>query len=100
MPYYGLFVERGDLTNRRPGPPLDPGVRPAPAAANIEYAAKRESRRLGPMRLQILPTGAWQKWDRQRLARTGGTLEQYKHPCLISDPKFRESMRIEEEVML
>jgi hypothetical protein len=55
----------------------------------VEYAAKRESNRLGALRLEMLPTGAWQKWDRERLARTGGSLEQYKHPCLISDLKFR-----------
>ena len=29
--------------------------------------------------------------------KTGGTLEQYKHPCLISDPDFRQSIGVEEE---
>ena len=67
---------------------------------NIEYAAKRESRRLGPMRLHLLPANTWQQWDRQRLARTGGTLEQYKHPCLIADTRFRETLAIEEELQL
>ncbi len=65
---------------------------------NIEYAAKRESRRLGPMRLYLLPAHTWQRWDRERLARSGGTLEQYKHPNLIADPKFRESIPFEEEM--
>ena len=51
-----------------------------------------------PMRLFVLPTHAWLQWDRQRLARTGGTLEQYKHPCLIADPMFRDSVAIEEEI--
>ncbi len=50
------------------------------------------------MRLEILPPGTWQQWDRQRLARTGGTLEQYKHPCLINDPQFRASVPVEEEI--
>ena len=40
------------------------------------------------------------EWDRARLARTGGTPEQYKHPCLISDPKFRETVGVEEEVQV
>ncbi len=65
---------------------------------NLEYASKRESRRLGPMRLALLPANTWQQWDRQRLARTGGTLEQYKHPCLINDPQFRASVPVEEEI--
>jgi hypothetical protein len=66
---------------------------------NVEYAAKRDSRRLGPVRLELLPAGAWQEWDRKRLAGTGGTLEQYKHPCLIADPKFRDTMPVEEEML-
>ena len=52
------------------------------------------------MRLCIIPTNAWQQWDRQRLARNGGTAEQYKHPCLIPDPKFRDTITIEEEIRI
>lgn len=98
QPYYGLFVERGDMNGREQSVKLAQALDQRLCAVNIEYAAKRDSRRLGPLRLQIIPTGAWQVWDRQRLARTGGTLEQYKHPGLISDPKFRETMQVEEEV--
>ena len=98
LPYYGLFVERGDLASREEGLKLAEALDRRLAEGNIEYAAKRSSRRLGPVRLQLLPAGAWQHWDRQRLARTGGTLEQYKHPCLIADPKFRETIAVEEEL--
>jgi hypothetical protein len=65
---------------------------------NFEYAGKRDSARLGAIRLELLPRGAWQTWAGQRLARTGGTLEQYKHPCLIADSEFRTSMPVEEEI--
>jgi hypothetical protein len=98
MPYYGLFIERGDLTDRDQGVRLVQALEHCLADLNIEYASKRESLRLGPMRLFLLPDRSWQHWDRQRLARTGGTLEQYKHPCLIADPKFRDSVTIEEAV--
>ena len=64
------------------------------SSVNSEYASKRESLRLGPVRLELLPDGAWTRWDRQRLAHQGGTLEQYKHPCLINDLQFRESIRL------
>lgn len=99
-PYYGLFVERGDLTNRDQGLHLTTAFEQRLSQVNIEYASKRESRRLGPMRLFVLPVNTWLHWDRQRLSRSGGTLEQYKHPCLISDSKFRESIAIEEEIQL
>jgi hypothetical protein len=46
----------------------------------------------------LLPDRAWHEWDRQRLARTGGTPEQYKHPCLISDTSFRGTMPVTEEI--
>ena len=98
LPFYGLFIERGDLANREQGVQLTKGLEERLAQINIEYAAKRESGRLGPLRLFLLPPHSWHHWDRQRLARTGGTLEQYKHPCLIPDPKFRDGITIEEEV--
>jgi hypothetical protein len=98
LPYYGLFIERGDLTGTDAGHKLVQLVEKHLTEVNIEYAAKRESQRLGHLRLLVIPTGAWQQWDRQRLAKTGGTLDQYKHPCLIPDPKFRESITAEDIV--
>ncbi len=100
LPYYGLFLERGDIATRDAGVKLTQALEHALARINIEYAAKRESQRLGPMRLCVIPTHAWQQWDRQRLARNGGAAEQYKHPCLIPDPKFRESITVEEEIRI
>ncbi len=98
QPYYGLFVERPDVAEvgRRLAQLLERRL----SEVNVEYAAKRESLRLGPLRLLLLPANTWQQWDRQRLARSGGTPEQYKHPCLIADPKFRDTLTVEEEVQL
>jgi hypothetical protein len=100
QPYYGLFVERADLAGREQGLRLVDLLDRRLQQVNVEYAAKRESLRLGPIRLGLVPPGAWHEWDRQRLARTGGTLEQYKHPCLISDPKLRDSLPVEEELVV
>lgn len=99
QPYYGLFVERGDLPSVEAGQRLAEALDQRLMRLNVEYAGKRESLRLGAVRLEVMPAGAWQEWDRTRLARCGGTLEQYKHPCLISDPAFRTSVPVEEEVM-
>jgi hypothetical protein len=98
LPYYGLFVERDDFADRGQGLTLAETLDWRLTELNVEYAAKRESQRLGPIRLELLPPGTWQRWDRQRLARTGGTAEQYKHPCLVPDLAFRSSMPVEEEV--
>jgi len=99
QPYYALFLERGNLASREQGLELAQAMDRRLTQENVEYAEKRASQRLGPVRLALLAPGAWHEWDRQRLKRSGGTLEQYKHPCLISDPKFRESVVVEEEVV-
>jgi hypothetical protein len=93
LPYYGLFVEECEIKNPEEGTRLAESLDTRLAEVNIEYASKRASLRLGAVRLELLPPSTWQKWDRQRLARTGGTLEQYKHPCLIPDTSFRDSLR-------
>jgi hypothetical protein len=98
QPYYGLFVEKSDLQDEAQGGRLVHMLDRRLSELNCEYAGKRNSRRLGGIRLQLLPSGAWQAWDRHRLKQTGGTLEQYKHPCLINDLKFRDAMTVLEEV--
>jgi hypothetical protein len=98
QPHYGLFVERGDFGNRAEGVALADRLDRRLGEVNSEYAGKRRSRRLGPLRLELLPPGAWLQWDQQRRARAGGTLEQYKHPCLIADLGFRQTMPVDEEV--
>jgi len=96
-PYYSIFLEEHDAADEaglvRFLTELDRQL----GEENIEYAAKRESR-LGPLRAAILPNGFWQKWDRERLATTGGSPEQYKHPCLIGDVGFRASVPVVREV--
>ena len=93
QPYYELFVEQSDLANLNQGRQLAALLDRQLGRENIEYQSKRNSRRLGPVRLELLPSRAWQKWDSLRLQRTHGTLDQYKRPCLIPDLDFRESIK-------
>jgi hypothetical protein len=97
QPYYGLFVERNDIPDSGVGRSLAQALDRRLCEVNEEYASKRSSQRLGPIRLQVLSPGAWADWDRRRLARSGGALEQYKHPSLLSDPKLHEALPVEEE---
>jgi hypothetical protein len=92
QPYYGLFLEEQDAQDaallRRFLTALDLAL----GEHNVEYEAKRASGRLGPVRAHVLPSGFWSNWDRERVARTGGAPEQYKHPCLIGDVGFAQSV--------
>jgi hypothetical protein len=88
QPYYGLFIEASDLPDAATGHRLAERLEARLCALNIEYASKRETLRLGAVRWEPVAKGFWQRWDRDRLKRTGGTQEQYKRPCLINDTKF------------
>lgn len=55
---------------------------------NCEYQDKRNSGRLGPIECEVVDQHDWDKFRKQRLAVSGGSEEQYKHPCLLPDPKF------------
>jgi hypothetical protein len=92
LPYYGLFVERGDFAHPADATRLAESLERRLCQINSEYESKRSSLRLGPVQVEFVPDGAWQRWDRQRLLARGGTPEQYKHPCLISDPDFRRTI--------
>ncbi|MFN7682590.1 MAG: GH3 auxin-responsive promoter family protein [Planctomyces sp.] len=56
---------------------------------NEEYREKRQTGRLGAIRMRALPESAWQTLQQTRLKKSGGSAEQYKHPCLMPDPEFR-----------
>jgi hypothetical protein len=85
QPYYGLFIERGEVPEVEAAK-LAAGLDDELKRLNDEYRSKRDSLRLGPVRVEWLPPGFWPQWDRARLARAGGSAEQYKRPCLLADP--------------
>lgn len=85
-PAYRLLVEEEDLvaaqgTSER----LADAFERALCRQNVEYENKRQTLRLGPVRVRTLAPGSWAEYRRRRLATTGGTVEQYKQPCLLSD---------------
>ena len=87
-PYYALIVEQ-DATGPRARvgewmAAIDAGL----CRLNVEYASKRQTHRLGPVRVRLVPTQTWEHFDHQRRIETGGTAEQYKHPCLATDVDF------------
>ncbi len=98
QPYYGLFIEEPDAADEGALRRFLAEADRCLGELNIEYAAKRESGRLGAVRALVLAAGAWAAWDRARLAKTGGSPEQYKHPSLIGDVAFRDTMTVLREV--
>ena len=95
LPYYTLLVERSDIPSTECARRLLTGVDRSLCQLNSEYQCKRETKRLGPLRVGLLRPGAWKEFCRSRLERSGGTLEQYKHPCLVNDYEFVSRMPVE-----
>jgi hypothetical protein len=101
-PYYVLHVEaeQGPVAPPAPradGDPeakaADPGTRvlarrmdEALHGVNMEYASKRETDRLGPVRVNVLPEGTLARIHAERSARRGASNEQYKPQYLYCRP--------------
>jgi len=92
-PYYSLFLEERDLRDCPPAR-LAAEFENHLQRENVEYQTKRESLRLRAVEICVLPDGAWARWDSERLAKTGGSAEQYKRPCLINDAQFKATMPV------
>jgi hypothetical protein len=97
-PCYLLLVETGDLPTDEIASRLAQEVEDQLQNRNIEYASKRATLRLSPVRTIRLPDGSWGEFQKQRLAKSGGTVEQYKQPHLIPDPSALESFRLDDPV--
>jgi hypothetical protein len=90
-PFYSLLVEETDLHETRGPEPLAMEVEDGLKRLNVEYDNKRSTQRLGPIRVRSIAVGSWSDFQRRRLARSGGTVEQYKQPHLMPDLKAIET---------
>ena len=95
-PHYNLLVEEPDMPDDASFERLAAEVEARLREANVEYENKRETLRLGPIRPFRIPAGSWVDFQRRRLSRSGGTVEQYKQPCLLSDLEAIEGFRPQE----
>ena len=85
-PYYQLLVELAE-----PAPPVDQlkvllaRIDDELQAVNLEYSAKRQSQRLGPMQMAILVTGEFDRMRRERSSDIGRSDAQVKLPHLHTE---------------
>lgn len=91
-PVYQLLAEEQDVRSRELGEGLARNVDETLRTLNCEYHEKRSTGRLAMMRWHPLPDGTWAHFTRKRQQKLGGSLEQYKHPCLVPDMHFSERL--------
>lgn len=93
-PSYSLLIEEDDLPDPEADARLAGAVESHLSRLNLEYENKRSTLRLGPTRVRRVPGGSWAEFQKRRLSHSGGTVEQYKQPCLLSDLTAIESFRL------
>ena len=93
-PHYSLLIEESDLPDDSAAQSLTAEVERQLQLVNLEYENKRSTLRLGPIQLTRVVAGSWVDFQRRRLAKSGGTVEQYKQPCLLSDLNAIDSFQI------
>lgn len=85
VPRYTLLIEHDDLSDASQIPGLEAEVDRRLSDLNIEYENKRSTQRLGPVHVRRIVSGSWSDFQKKRLAKSRGVLEQYKQPCLLPD---------------
>ena len=83
-PFYALNIEPSNCPANRAAE-LAAAVDSALAEANIEYASKRSSGRLGPVVVAAVAEGFFEQLLQQRVFLRGTRREQYKHQFLYAD---------------
>ena len=96
-PHYDLLVEETDVERGEASDRLAAEAESALQKWNTEYENRRTTRRLGPVRLRRIARGSWADFQRRRLARSGGTVEQYKQPHLMPDLDAAGSFRMADD---
>jgi hypothetical protein len=84
-PFYSLLVEEDDLVSPGMTDGLARAVEIELQRQNVEYVNKRDTRRLSPVQILRIRQGSWMDFQKRRLVQSGGTVEQYKQPHLVSD---------------
>lgn len=98
-PSYQLLVEAADVPGGSVAERLRLAVENELQRQNSEYENRRSTLRLGPIRIRRIPDGSWAEFQRRRLARSGGTVEQYKQPHLMADLEAIKSFpAVDEEI--
>ena len=92
-PYYSLLIEESDLASPGITERLAGAVEHELRRQNVEYVSKRDTLRLGPVRILRIADGSWADFQKRRLVRSGGTVEQYKQPHLVPDLDLIASFR-------
>jgi hypothetical protein len=82
-PRYQLMLEDWEVPQNGSSRQFETRLDERLCEINCEYHEKRTTSRLAPLEILPLRRGSWNEFARDRQAKLGGSIEQYKHPCLL-----------------
>ncbi|NQV26474.1 MAG: GH3 auxin-responsive promoter family protein [Rhodopirellula sp.] len=82
-PRYQLMLEDWEIPPNKSSRQFETRLDERLCELNCEYHEKRSTARLAPLEILPLRRGSWAEFARERQAKLGGSIEQYKHPCLL-----------------
>jgi hypothetical protein len=94
-PRYELMLESSELPIADSKQRFEQRVDARLCELNCEYEEKRGTGRLAAVRIATLKNGSWSQFAAQRQSRLGGSIEQYKHPCLL--PTLEHAANLKEQ---
>jgi hypothetical protein len=97
-PRYELMLESSELPVNGTKSRFEQRVDARLCELNCEYEEKRGTGRLAALRIVTLKNGSWSEFAAQRQSRLGGSIEQYKHPCLL--PTLEHAANLKEQFEL
>jgi hypothetical protein len=98
-PRYELMLESSELPGRDAKNKFEARVDARLCELNCEYQEKRGTGRLDPVRIATLKNGSWTQFAAQRQSSLGGSIEQYKHPCLLPNLEHAATMKKQFELV-
>lgn len=94
-PHYRLLLEVGEVPPRDRLQRFEEMLDRRLGELNCEYREKRDTGRLATLKVLPLRPGSWTEFARQRREKIGGSVEQYKHPCLL--PRLEVARQVSQE---
>ena len=91
-PYYRLLLEDSELPSPEARGRFEELLDRRLGEQNCEYEEKRKTGRLAPLKVLPLRNGSWTEFAAQRREKIGGSVEQYKHPCLLPRLEIAQKM--------
>ncbi|MFH0964198.1 MAG: GH3 auxin-responsive promoter family protein [Planctomycetota bacterium] len=90
-PHYSILVEEGALAGVSEEAFVE-RLDKVLCELNMEYESKRHTGRLGPVTLDRVADGTWDRYRSWKIENNRGRLEQYKHVYLEQDFEYRKKL--------